>query len=567
MQARLSIAVGIALVWAVTGPARADDRGDTGYIGGATRTDEVDSCKRDATTDVGARRANASEHYSRGNTLYIQGDYEGAIEEFVAAYCDAPHYEMLKNIAQSYERLLEFEKAVAYLSRYILEIPKGDRDDALELEIEKTSYRVQVLSNLPARVQVATVPPGAQVTLTGETGINAQATAGDKIKVRKGTYELKIEHEGFEPIVETIEVEIGQPYSYYFRLEPKKGTLRVITDPPNARIFIDRRLVGIGNYVERLAIGEHEVTVESDNREPATRKVEITDGRTANLTIKLDKEPASGRRQLLVASTLGGGLFGSATFATVFGEGGFEASLGGLLGLGIGFGGGYFGVPRDISVGRSSYVIGTTVMGAVEGAALAHWIFCDTSVSLEDDENSRCGEIVGGATIASGVGGLLFGAITADTFDLDAGDAALVNSGGQWGTVGGLLFVAAFGNERRLLSPLTLAGLNLGAVAGGLIARRFDMSRGHVALIDLAGLAGMIAGVATVDVIQPGERSERVPHFALLGMTAGLITGAYLTRNMDEPASPAVRSLSASVGGAVDAEGSPTLTWGLAGAF
>ncbi len=583
---RGAVAIAVALVTAATAPAWADDgpgdkpvddpdltapptddepvpagRPDTGYIGGPTRTPEVNACR--APTDVAPAelRARASEHYQRGNTLYVQGDYDGAIEEFVAAYCDAPHYEMLKNIAQSFERELDYGKAVAYLSRYILEMPKDD--PALAEQMEQISFRVQVLSNLPARVRVATVPPGARITLVGETGVNARGVAGDRkpLEVRKGSYELRVELEGYEPISEKIEVEIGQPYSYYFRLEPKRGTMRVIADPSGARIFVDKKLVGIGTYTERVPIGVHSVTVEADGRKPGGRRIEVTADRTSTVTIRLPHPARSGRRQLLVASTLSGSLFAGGAMTTVFDDPRLGA-LGGLLGLGIGFGGGYYGVPSDIPVGQSSYIIGSTFIGAGEGLALSYFLACDPQVTGD----ARCNQIVGGATVAAGVAGLLWGAITADNFDLDAGDAALVNSGAQWGTVGGLLFVGAFDNDRRLYAPLGFAGLNLGLVAGSLLARRLDVSRGHVALIDLSGLAGMIAGVALVDVIQPGQRSDRLPHFALLGMTAGLITGGFLTRNMDEPAAP-VRAVAPAVSGARDASGRLTPVFGMSARF
>ena len=37
-----------------------------------------------------------SEHYERGETLYAQGDYEGAVLELVYGYCLAPTYYTLR---------------------------------------------------------------------------------------------------------------------------------------------------------------------------------------------------------------------------------------------------------------------------------------------------------------------------------------------------------------------------------------------------------------------------------------------------------------------------------------
>jgi hypothetical protein len=221
-------------------------------------------------------------------------------------------------------------------------------------------------------------------------------------------------------------------------------------------------------------------------------------------------------------------------------------------------------VPHDISIGHSSYIINTTWIGAVEGAGIASLFACDTE---QEDGGSNCSRVTGGAALLSGVGGTLFGAMTAERFNPDSGDAALVASGGIWGSITGLLFVSVFENDARLVAPLGLAGLNLGLTTGALLARRMSVSRGHIALIDLAGLAGMVAGVALVDVVEPGERGERLPHFALIGMTTGLITGAYLTRNMDEPKAAPLRNLSPTVSRVIDAGGKGTATFGMAAAF
>jgi hypothetical protein len=547
----LVIAGGVAAAWAQ--PARPD----SGYIGRGTGTEEIDACRAEraerdeSPEDARERRARAAEHYDRGLALYEQGDYTGAIAEFVAAYCHEPSYLMYYNIAQSFERQVDYEKAVAYLERFILESPEEE-----EQTRERIAFRVQVLRNLPARIRVATVPPG--VTARGVSNED------EPLLVRKGTYQMTVEAEGHEPITESIEVAIGQPYSYYFRLEPLEGTVRIVTDPPDARIFVDQRLVALGSYVEALPIGRYTVTVEASERLPATRELEVTAGQQSSLRLELERLPRSGRRQLLVASTIGGGLFGGGAFTTVFGEDTLFAGLGGLAGVGIGFAGAYFGAPQDISVGSSSYLIGTTLIGAAQGLTVATLFACDEA----DDGGEQCrGNVVAGASLAAGIGGLLFGTVTTGRFDLDAGDAALINSGALWGSVAGGLLYAAFDFDRRVRGPLLLAGLNLGLVAGGGLAARSEVSRGHVALVDLSGLAGMIAGVALVDVVEPGTRSERLPHFALAGMAVGLITGTYLTRNMDEPSAQPLRTITPTAGAATDAAGNTSYSVGLGGSF
>jgi hypothetical protein len=408
------------------------------------------------------------------------------------------------------------------------------------------------------------------VTLTGETGTNALGTANeeDPIQVRKGTYEMRVEMPGYEPAATTIEVEIGQPYSYYFRLEPKKGTLRVTASPSSARIFVDDRLASIGQYVDELPIGKHRVTVEAPGRTPATREFEIGASRTTDLRIELAKPPRSGRKELIIASTLAGGVYGGGVFTRLFGEKTTQATLGAAVGFGLGFAGGYLGVPEGIRVGTSSFVIGTTLIAAAEGAAISAFFACDPEANAIGQYSANCDvDVLGGAALASAVGGMLLSSATASRFDLDAGDAAIINSGALWGTISGALFVAVFDTDGRLWAPLEFLGLNLGVASGVLLSRRLNVSRGHVALIDMSGLAGMVAGVALVNVIEPGSEGERLPHFALIGMTAGLISGTYLTRNMDDPKSVPMRKVQPQVGAATDAAGKNTMTFGLSASF
>lgn len=526
-------------------------RPESGYIGGSTGTEELDDCRVEQDLGERVRIERSSEHYDRGTNLFAQGDYRAAIEEFKLSYCHYPHPSTLKGIAEAYERLVDYEKAVAYLERFIMENPPEKHAERRS----KAAY-VEVLRNLPAHVSIATEPPGASVTLTGETGASARgvANADEPLEVRKGTYQMTIEKPGFETIEKTIEVKIGKPYSYYYQLQPKRGTLRVVTVPATASIFIDERRVALGTYVDQLPVGTYTITAEADGRVAETRQVEITDGSNANVSIELAKKPRSGRLDLLLFATLGGAWAGSSIAALLSDRG---EALGGAVpvGIGVGFGGAYLGVPDRIPVGTSSYIIGATIAGAFEGGLLSSHFYCDDSGACDQ-------QLLIASSLAGGVTGLLASALSADLLRLDPGDAALINSGALWGTASGTLFWVVFDRDQRLAAPLALAGLNLGILTGALLARRAQVSRRHVALIDVSGALGLVVGGAIADVADQGEGiSERIPHFALLGMTVGLIAGTYLTRNLDEP--PSLRVVAPTVSALRDADGKQTMTMGM----
>src|SRR4051794_15459914 len=92
---------------------------DAGYIGREVTPLEIDDCKQTDLTQAEVFKQ-GSEHFERGETLYVQGDYEGAVRELVYSYCLVPSfYTLLKDIGQAYERNLDYERAIGYLERYV----------------------------------------------------------------------------------------------------------------------------------------------------------------------------------------------------------------------------------------------------------------------------------------------------------------------------------------------------------------------------------------------------------------------------------------------------------------
>jgi hypothetical protein len=561
----------ILTTWA--NAARAQDHGENSSLVSSAGTGEIETCRRPPGLDEGEAENRAADHYDRGLRLYEQGDYEAAIEEFVSAYCHTPYHRVLKDIAQSFERMVNYEKAVAYLERYLKETP------AEEVEERRVqAARMEVLRGLPARIRVATVPPGAKITLRNEHGLQALDRAdGEKpIAIPKGSYIMTVEQAGYATIAQPLEVEIGQPYSYYFQLEPQKGTLRVIAAPASARIFIDKRWVAVGTYAGDLPLGRYLIEIEADGYHSMSRPVELDETGTRNLTMELQPLPRSGRIELIAASTLGGASWGSIGSSAIFGKETLLASAGAALGLGLGFGGAYLGVPDDIEIGDSSYIIGSTLAGTIEVALIASLTAQRFSPCPKDDpadedafDVSDCNSrIVVGAGAIGSIGGAVLATLTAPRVDLDANDMAMINSGTLWGAVTGGLLWAVFDQDRRVGDVLGLTSLNLGLLAGITLAQRTDYSRSHMGLIDLGGFGGMLLGGLLGSVISADEEkpTDRLPHFGLVGMASGLVISSYLTRDLGEPAK-AMPRVGWQLGQAVDASGRATTTVSLGGAF
>ena len=108
----------------------------------------------------------------------------------------------------------------------------------------------------------------------------------------------------------------------------------------------------------------------------------------------------------------------------------------------------------------------------------------------------------------------------------------------------------------------------MGTLGGVLLQRYFTVSRGHAALIDAAGVVGIVLGLAAENLADRATQvssptDERTSNYALGGLTVGLILGGILTRNMDDPQLAIVPVM----GKTTAADGSSTTILGLGGTF
>jgi tetratricopeptide (TPR) repeat protein len=171
---RLSlVALPVVLVASLFGRADAQAefrRRDAGFIGKDIQVLEVDDCPPTPQVTPEQLDKIGGEYFARGEVLYVQGDYAGAVKELVAAYCIKPFYTILKDIGQAYERELEYERAIAYLERYVMEMPKdAKRTSACEADPQddrkNVSARIRVIQTLRAKIRFNAEPGYAHKTL------------------------------------------------------------------------------------------------------------------------------------------------------------------------------------------------------------------------------------------------------------------------------------------------------------------------------------------------------------------------------------------------------------------
>ncbi|HSK01452.1 MAG TPA: hypothetical protein VK932_09430 [Kofleriaceae bacterium] len=524
---------------------------------------EIDDCP---VVDPGATpeqlHKRGGELYDRGVVLYEQGDYPGAVREFVSAYCTSralkgeanPFYTLLRNIGQAYERNLDYEKAIAYFERFVRELPASA---AAEKRLHES--RISVLQKLRAQILVETLPGNANVTIFNEGGVAGLGRSGKRIDVPGGAYTMLVELAGHEPHTQQIEVRIGKPFAFFVPLRPLRGRLSAQLTPADARVFLrDRsveRFAGVGRVDEVLPVGKYVLIAEAPDRLKVERPIEVLPDRVNRMQIDLPLKPQFGRRQLILFSAIGGA-YSAGGLLTAFSA--TEISgLGVAGGAAIGLLGSLLYLPDEVPLGASNLAITAGLTGTVAGITGA----------LVFTSSERITGPVLGATTLLGTG---LGYYLGERTKISPGDAALFNSSVLWGTVAGGLFALSFGGEdRRISSGLVLSGLGMGAVSGVLMTRYFEVSRRRAVLIDIGGIAGIIGGLAAEGLVYRSEEdsaeasAEHVANFMLGGVALGLIGAGILTRNLDAPKVP----VKPAIGTATAANGASTMLYGVAGAW
>ncbi len=117
--------------------------------------------------------------------------------------------------------------------------------------------------------------------------------------VRPGEHAIRVELDGYAPLVRTVQVENAGESTEEFKLESTLGRLEVITTPPGARIVVDGRSVGTtvsqgGDAtkskllpVEKVSVGSHTVLVHCNGYQDKAFKIVVKSRETTQLYAKL----------------------------------------------------------------------------------------------------------------------------------------------------------------------------------------------------------------------------------------------------------------------------------------
>jgi hypothetical protein len=258
----------------------------------------------------------------------------------------------------------------------------------------------------------------------------------------------------------------------------------------------------------------------------------------------------SGDTELMVFGTTYGAALGIAVPIAVRSNEPEAYGLGLIIGGPLGFlASRAYARGRSLSEGQASAIISGALWGTWQAFGWSEVLDIGESEECFEPEpgNEFCSKIgpeahevvktlVAGSLIGLGAGALL------SQKSISNGTAATVNFGALWGTwFGAALGILTDQTDDAMFTSVLLGG-NAGLVAGALGNTRWRLSESRARLISIAGVAGGLAGLGLLLVLQPENADNTAVLVPLTGSIAGLGLGAYWTRHMARDAMIDVKS-------------------------
>jgi hypothetical protein len=237
----------------------------------------------------------------------------------------------------------------------------------------------------------------------------------------------------------------------------------------------------------------------------------------------------SGRARLAVGATGYGLWVGIAADVLLEIDDARSSVVAPLLGVGAGLSASLLATREgEITRGQAWTIITGLDYGTYSGLLLAGAI----------GQTDEAKDVVGVA-LGTGLLGGTVATLAAVSTHPSAGDAEVVRSGGLWGFASGGLFAAIVQpQEEQSVFGMVLAGMDGGLLTGAVLAQSYSVSRDRMLLGDAGALAGAVAGVGLGILVigTPSSQGEgrAIAATTLVGLHGGLALSLYLTRDMKD---------------------------------
>ena len=175
------------------------------------------------------------------------------------------------------------------VGKYVITIKKpGFRDKVIEVNIapdESLPISVELAERVGA-LKVTTNPPGAEVHIEdayqGETPLT--------IERKPGVYHLVIRKNNFRELSEEIVIEDNITKNIHRDLDPAIGELRIDSDPPHAKVWMDSEDIGYTPITINKLPGMYTVRITKPGYKNYVEEINIKEGAFIQLNPVLEKE-------------------------------------------------------------------------------------------------------------------------------------------------------------------------------------------------------------------------------------------------------------------------------------
>lgn len=207
-------------------------------------------------------REQARIQFERGVKQAQEGDLDGAVAAFEAAYAASPYFSVLFNLGQAHAalgRAVEaagaFERYLALAENRISAAQRAEVDALLALQRRRIGW-----------LKLNVEPSGAQVRINGQPF----SETGQAITLTAGRYGVAVTREGFTPFIEQVQVAATATRELRVQLAPHStgegtqapGLVSISCALPETEVLVDGARVGITPLSVPLLVpaGSHEMT-------------------------------------------------------------------------------------------------------------------------------------------------------------------------------------------------------------------------------------------------------------------------------------------------------------------
>lgn len=228
--------------------------------------------------------------YESASLLYRDGDYAGAVTKFNHTYELANDPRLLWNIAVCEKNLRHYAQVHRLVTRYLAEggalLTAEDRASAEAL--------LSAIQSFVSSLNVSVKPDGADVLVDGK--VVGKSPLPEALNIDMGSHIIGAQLEGYVEQKRTIELVGGRGTDVVFELQEVRhiGTLRVVAGP-RQEIYVDGKVVGVGQWEGELPSGTHRVRVTAEEKKPFESDVKVTDQQVSSINVSLsDVDKQSG---------------------------------------------------------------------------------------------------------------------------------------------------------------------------------------------------------------------------------------------------------------------------------